>query len=118
MIAAIVFVVILLPALAFPSASSPPDEVSRSVVRAIGGGILLISGFGLAASLEKTLLRAGGNNAFKMLYVSAAGFSGLGAAQCLSIIYPANTLLSMILFSVLAITTCIVWLRFYHAAAG
>ena len=117
-IAACVFVVILLPAVAFPPGFSPPDKVSLSVVRAIGGGIMLVSGFGLAASLEKTLLRAGGNNAFKMLYVSAAGFSGVGAAQCLAAVYQINLFVPIILCSVLSIVTCILWLRFYNAAAG
>lgn len=117
-IAVFVFVFILLSALVFPSASSPPDGVYQTVARAICGGILLVSGFELAVSLEKTLLRAGGNNAFKMLYVSAAGFSGMGAAHCLSAVYQINTLVPIILFSVLSIVTCILWLRFYYAAAG
>ena len=117
-VALIVFMVVLVPALAFPPTGEPPDEAYRTVARVICGGVLFLSGLGLAASLENTLLKAGGNAAFKIVYFAAAGMSGVGAAVCLSAFYPANIAMSMLFFSGLAIVTCIMWLRFYHAATG
>ncbi|CAJ37189.1 hypothetical protein [Methanocella arvoryzae] len=117
-VALIIFVAVLVPALAFSPAGASPDEAYRTVARVICGGVLFLSGLGLAASLENTLLKAGGNAAFKMLYFTAAGMSGAGVAVCLSAFFPVNTAMSMLFFSVIAVVTCIIWLRFYYAATG
>lgn len=117
-IAALAFLVVILPALAFPSEYSSQYGVYQTVVRAVSGGFLLAGGFTLVVSLEKTLLRAGGNNAFKLFYISAAGISGLGATHGISSVYPVNMALAVLVFSGMAIVASILWLRFYYAAAG
>jgi hypothetical protein len=80
--------------------------------------MLACGGIALARSVEATLLRAEGNDAFKMLYFSYAGASGAGTAHALSGLYHVNMALAVGVFAVIATVAGLTWLRFYHAAVS
>jgi hypothetical protein len=109
---------VLLPALAFPASGASSSGHYGLVMKGMCGIILAYGGIALARSVETTLLRTGGNSAYKMLYFSAAGVSGVGIANALSGFYPVNMALSVAMFAAIAITAGLMWLRFYHAAVS
>lgn len=112
------FLVVLVPALALQTPSGISHGLYGITISTMGGAILFAGGIAFALAMENTLLRAGGNAAFIALYVAAAGTCAVGTAYCMSGVYPVNTSVAVLAFSVLLILAGLLWWRFYGVATG
>ena len=88
-----------------------------ATIRMIGATAAIGGSLCLASAIGRTLLRSYGAAAFKASYIAAASLSGLGLAEALSALRPANIGLALVAYCIITIVSGALWWRFYDLAA-
>jgi hypothetical protein len=87
-----------------------------ATVRLISGLVTIAGAMCLARAISLTLLRSGGTVAFRAAYVAAAALGGLGLAEVVSVVWPANIGYALAAYAVVSIVSGLLWVRFYGRA--
>lgn len=87
-----------------------------AAVRLISGLVAIAGAMCLARAIGLTLLRSGGTVAFRAAYVAAAALGGLGLAEMISVVWPANIGYALAAYAVVSIVSGLLWVRFYGRA--
>jgi membrane protein implicated in regulation of membrane protease activity len=70
----------------------------------------------LTKAISLTLLQSGGTTAFMAAYVAAAALCGLGLAEALSVLLPANMGHALTVYCAISACSGFLWVRFYDRA--
>lgn len=96
----------------FPQANSE-DTGYMVVTRAFSGLVIIIGSLSVFSTLETTLLRSGGNYAFKTLFLASFASTGLGIVVAASGILPLNVYAGAIVVAFVYLISGLLILRFY-----
>jgi hypothetical protein len=91
----------------------PAYGMYPATVKVICGAIAIAGSVYLSRAISLTLLRSGGTVAFRAAYVAAAALCGLGVAEMLSALWPANIGQALATYCVVAVISGALWVRFY-----
>jgi hypothetical protein len=86
-------------------------------VKVIAGVVAIMGSMYLTKAISLTLLRSGGTRAFQSAYVAAAALCGLGIAEALSALCPANMGHALAVYCAMSAASGALWVRFYGRTA-
>lgn len=98
-------------------AAGPEHSSYATAVKVVSGAVAIAGSMSLAAATGRTLLRSGGLATFKASYVAAAALGGLGLAEVLSALRPANIGFTLAAYCAISIASGAFWVGFYGRAA-
>lgn len=99
------------------SVTAPARDAYPATVKVLAGVVAIAGSMYLTKAISLTLLRSGGTPAFRAAYLAAAALSGLGIAEALSALWPANMGHALAVYCVITVGSGALWVRFYGRAA-
>jgi hypothetical protein len=110
-------IIIAVAALAFIAPGIAATGTYPAAVKLISGLVAMAGSMYLARAINLTLLRSGGTAAFQAAYIAAAGLCGLGMAEALSALWPANIGYALASYGIVSVVSGVLWVRFYGNTA-
>jgi hypothetical protein len=95
----------------------PAGDGYQTGVKAICGVVAIAGSLYLTKAIRRTLLQSGGTIAFKAACVAAAALCGLGFAEALSVLRPANMGHALAVYCAISACSGVLWVMFYDRAA-
>jgi hypothetical protein len=96
---------------------TPGTDAYPATLKMLASAVAFAGSIYLTRAIGPTLLRSGGTLAFLGAYMATASLSGIGLAEALSVIRPANISHALAAYCILMVVAGALWMRFYGRTA-